>query len=109
MEDIKINELVKVLVELGREKNFGYNKETINVAEKFALIHSEVSEAYDAYRKKRFENTKDGFNQEVADIILRTLHLCGCLEVDINQAIIDKMNFNKNRTWDFKNMNERKN
>lgn len=61
-----------------------------------ALIHSEVSELLDAYRKGR----DDDFDFELADIILRCLDLAGFLNIDLGRALLLKVD--KNRTRGFK-------
>lgn len=73
--------------------------------EKFALIHSEVSEAYEAYRHQIREG-KDGYAMEMGDIVSRSLHLCGILGIDVEQEITSKLNLNKDRKWDWSKMNE---
>lgn len=88
---------------LASEKRWGTKLEEINVLEKFALIHSEVSEALDAYRNKRFEG-KDCLKEEMADIIFRVLHLAGILGInDIEEEIRKKIEINYTRDWSHKN------
>ena len=89
-----------------KEKGFGTTKDEINVAEKIALIHSEISEAFEAYRHNDL-NGKDGFKRELGDAIQRILHLCGCFDIDIEKEILAKLDANKDRTWNWKNMNEK--
>lgn len=100
-EKISIADLQNLIMEQAKEKGFGIKPEEINLAEKIALIHSETSEAFEAYRHKNIDG-KDGFKEELGDIIQRTLHLCGVFEIDIEKEILKKMNFNKNRKWDWK-------
>lgn len=88
-----------------KDKGFGVDPEKINVPEKIALIHSEVSEAYDAYRHKEMDG-KDGFKMELGDIVSRVLHLAGVLDIDIEEQILKKIDSNKDRNWDWKKMNE---
>ena len=73
--------------------------------EKFALIHSEVSEAMEAYRKKNMDG-KDGMAEELADVVIRIFHLAGVHKIDIEKEILKKLKFNKDRKWDWDNMNE---
>jgi NTP pyrophosphatase (non-canonical NTP hydrolase) len=86
-------------------KGFGTTPEEINVAEKITLIHSEISEAYEAYRHKNIHG-KDGFKEEMGDAIQRILHLCGVLEIDLEEVILEKLDFNKGREWNWNKMNE---
>jgi NTP pyrophosphatase (non-canonical NTP hydrolase) len=101
-----IKDLTKIILDLAEEKKFGSKPDEINVGEKIALIHSELSEALDAYRKKRFEGS-DNFGEELADVIIRTLHLAGIFEIDIEKEIMQKMKLNKDRVWEWDKINEK--
>jgi NTP pyrophosphatase (non-canonical NTP hydrolase) len=85
-------------MELAQEKGFGVKPEEINVGEKIALIHSEVSEALQAYRLKNMDG-KDGFQEELADTLIRVVHLAGIFNIDLEAEIAKKMEFNKTRSW----------
>lgn len=106
MENLTIKQLTKLILEQAEAKGFGTKPEEINVGEKIALIHSEVSEAFEAYRHKNIDG-KDGFKEELGDIIQRVLHLAGIFDIDIESEIIKKYESNKNRNWDFSKMNEK--
>lgn len=101
-----IQQLTKLIMKQAKEKGFGIKPEDINVAEKIALIHSEISEAFEAYRHKNIDG-KDGFKEELGDAIQRILHLCGVLNIDVEKSIIQKMKLNKDRKWDWKKINEK--
>jgi len=104
-EKISIAQIQNVIMQQAQEKGFGTKPEDINVAEKMALIHSEVSEAFEAYRHKNI-NGKDGFKEELGDIVQRVLHLAGIFEVDIEAEVLKKIDSNKDRKWNWKKMNE---
>ena len=103
MNDIK--KLIDIIMQQAEEKGFGTKPADINVPEKIALIHSEVSEAFEAYRHKNIDG-KDGFKEELGDIIQRVLHLCGVFKIDIEKEIIKKIDNNQNRKWNWDKMNE---
>ena len=105
MEKLTLAQLSILVMEQAKEKGFGTTPEEINVGEKIALIHSEISEAYQAFRYKKIEG-KDGFKEEMGDAIQRILHLCGILNVDVEEAILEKLDYNKVRTWEWKKMND---
>lgn len=70
------------------------------VAEKLALIHSEVSEAMEAARKNLMDDKlphRKGIEVELADAVIRILDLAGALNLDLAGAIQDKLSFNATR------------
>lgn len=104
-DDLSIRQLTAAVLQLAREKGFGVKPEEISVPEKIALIHSEVSEALKAYRHQNMSG-KDGFAEELADIIIRVAHLAGIHGIDLEAEIIKKSEYNKNRIWDWDKINE---
>ena len=102
---LTLKELQILIMEQAKKKGFGTKPEDINISEKIALIHSEISEAYEAYRHKNMTG-KDGFAEELGDATQRILHLCDILDIDIEQEILKKLESNKDREWKWKNMNE---
>jgi len=68
---------------------------------KLCLIHSEVTECLEAFRKDDFSN----FIEELADIIIRVLDLTSGLNIDIEQQIKVKLHELSKRT--FKHGNKR--
>ncbi len=75
-----------------------------------ALIHSEVSEAFEAHRKNlmsdKLEDTH-GTYEELADVVIRVMDYCHRVNVDLADVIIRKMRYNKTRE-DHKPENRRK-
>lgn len=70
------------------------------VAEKLALIHSEVSEAMEASRKNLMDDKlthRKGVEVELADAVIRILDLAGALNLDLAGAIQEKLMYNKTR------------
>ncbi len=80
-------EALKTLVlKQAEEKGFGIKPEEIIISEKIALIHTEISESYQAYLKKQMTGP-DGFYEEIGDVLQRVLHLGGVFNVDFSKKI----------------------
>lgn len=104
-KNLSIKKLIELIMQQAKEKGFGTRPEDVNVAEKIALIHSEITEAYEAYRNKKIEG-RNGFKQELGDAIQRILHLCGIFDIDVEKEILEKLKSNKDRDWDWDKLNE---
>jgi NTP pyrophosphatase (non-canonical NTP hydrolase) len=69
-----------------------------------ALLHSEVSESYEAWRKRGFESWKEeggkpeGVASEFADLFIRLLHYCHVLNINLETEYRLKMAYNRTRS-----------
>lgn len=71
-----------------------------NVPEMLCLIHSEISEAMEGYRKNLMDDKlphRTMLEVELADAVIRIMDMCGGLGLDLDGAILEKIEFNKNR------------
>lgn len=72
------------------------------VAQRIALIHSELSEALEADRKNLNDDKlthRKGLEVELADALIRILDMAGGLEMDLGGAIEEKLAYNKTRPF----------
>lgn len=72
----------------------------INIPEKLCLIHSEVSEAMEGYRKNLMDDklpTRSMLEVELADVVIRCFDLSGGLGLDLPGAIVEKLYYNSHR------------
>lgn len=68
-------------------------QETYKIPGVLALIHSEVSEALEAFRKGDQAN----FSEELADVIIRVLDCAAGLGLDIDAEVFNKLQKNRQR------------
>jgi len=99
-----IQELVDAAYQNALSK--GWHEGTRTVGEEIALVHSELSEALeeartgnplrDVYRKGDSPKP-EGFSIELADAMIRIFDMAGKYKLDLEQAIEDKMAYNRTR------------
>lgn len=67
---------------------------------KMSLIHSEISEALEAFRKDLKDDKiphRAGVEVELADAIIRICDLAGKMNLDLGGAILEKLEYNSKR------------
>ena len=72
--------------------NHGFN--ITDVDKEFLLLYGEVSEAYEAYKKK-----KPDFGEELADIAIYLMGIAEIANIDLEKEIKNKMKKNEKRVY----------
>lgn len=86
-------DLKKVQKDVWQNKlNKGFN--TTDVNKEFCLLYGEVSEAYDAWKKK-----KEDLNEELADIAIYLMGLSEMLGFELADEIEKKVSKNEKRVY----------
>lgn len=83
----------------------GFWEDKPSVDRQVALIHGEVSELHEQYRKGhgvhevyyREDGKPEGVIMELADIVIRCLDFAEGYDIDLEKAIIEKHRFNLTR------------
>ena len=71
-----------------------------NVPEMLCLVHSELSEAMEGFRKNLMDDKlphRQMLEVELADAVIRILDMCGGLGLDLEGAIFEKLAYNAQR------------
>lgn len=70
---------------------------------RLCLVHTEVGEAAQVVKRHWAEGAPDWVRgqlaDELADIVIRVADLSGCLGIDLQQAVLDKMAVNRSRPY----------
>lgn len=107
-----VNAMRDEVTELAKSKGW-HDPVPPPMAKQTANIHGEVSELWEAYRRHTLNDPCDKAEEmeavglpaltcaeeEVADIIIRTLHTAGILGIDVGRALRVKHAFNKTRPY----------
>ncbi len=98
-----LNEYAKLCHKIAKEKGFWDKKP--NLPEKLMLIVSELGEACEALRrnirqpKDKRTWTKDSFEDEIADTLIRIFDLAGYLGIDLDWQVTNKIKYNQGRSY----------
>ena len=105
-----VSDQSKTLLQLQREviawaQTKGWFAEDVPFPQAIALLHSEVSEALEAWRDRgleRFTTTEgkpDDVGSEFADVLIRLLHYARYFDIDLVNEFDRKMTYNRTREY----------
>jgi NTP pyrophosphatase (non-canonical NTP hydrolase) len=100
LADLSI-EAYEVAVSKGWEQDAG----TRTFGDECSLLHTEISEAFEAYRKRGFESWEgqdgkpEGVGSEFADVFIRLLHYCYVHGIDLQAEYDLKTAYNRTREY----------
>ena len=89
-----VKHFIKVSHSIAKEK--GWWDEPRHDGELIALMHSELSEALEAMRN---HGRKDAIAEELADCCIRIFDYCGDRDIDLEAALLKKIEYNKTRPY----------
>ena len=94
--------LTEIIHQNAKDKGFWNDKKS--TGDIIALMHTELSEAFEEYRNNKplhyIENGKpEGFAVELADVIIRILDWAGHEKIDMEKIILEKHKYNATRPF----------
>lgn len=103
MDKLNLDDLKKKVREVNEANGWFDTNRTFG--DEMALLHSEVSEAFEAFRDgvvyvfDEKTGKPEGIVSELADVLIRLLDTCDRYDVDLETAVLDKLKYNTGRGY----------
>jgi NTP pyrophosphatase (non-canonical NTP hydrolase) len=105
MKTTTIRELQKQAHQTAKDK--GWHDKPRSVGDAIALMHAELSEALEAFRRTDSaghtwtlnDGKPEGVPYELADVVIRIFDFCGRHNIDLEACIVTKMAYNETRPY----------
>lgn len=101
-----LNKLAKEINDLNKLKGFWDGEDDIpnkaSVGLRIALMHSELSEALEAHRSSVYDDKLPeylGLHVELIDALIRILDFCGYYNINVDEIVAKKLEYNKSRPF----------
>lgn len=98
----QIKDMIEQINDINEEK--GWNENNPSFCEKLVLAHAELSEALEAYRIDDWYHVEEsgkpeGVVVELADAVIRIFHMAKLFDLDLEAALVEKIEYNKSRPY----------
>ena len=104
---MKVNQLVEAAY--NNAKDHGWHDEKRTIGDLIALMHSELSEALEEHRNGKAPNEiyyndskpskPEGIPVELADCVIRIFDFCGLYDINLEEVLELKMQYNSTRPY----------
>ena len=103
---MKVNDLVSLTHQTAKDK--GWHDKARSVGEEIALMHSELSEALEEFRKGHLADSvyysagsekPEGVPVKLADCLIRIFDFCGKHQIDLEEILNIKLKYNETRSY----------